>query len=66
MTTKAPKITRTLAAGKVTKGAVRFDEVNPVDPDWPVNVYLRKEQVEELGIAPAMGVTITLEITPSS
>lgn len=58
---KAPKeIQTTLVADKVTKGAVRFSEDKA---DWPLNIYLRKEQVAELGVEAEEGATITLTLS---
>lgn len=48
-----------LTADRVTKGAVRFMQDAK---DFPVNIYLRKEQVAELGLEAAEGVSITVTI----
>lgn len=50
-----------LVADKVTKGAVRF-----VENDGPLSVYLRKEQVEALGLKIEDGQTITITIAATS
>lgn len=57
---KAKKISTTLVADRVTKGAVRFMEKTD---DFPLNVYLRKEQVEQLGLEAAEGVELTLTLS---
>lgn len=51
-----------LIADKVTKGSVRFMETGSAD--WPLNVYLRKEQVAELGLPLVEGSAVTLTLTP--
>jgi hypothetical protein len=56
----AEKIEVQLVADRVTKGAVRFMEQN--GSDFPLNIYLRKAQVETLGIQAAEGETINLII----
>jgi hypothetical protein len=48
-----------LVADRVTKGAVRFMQDTP---DFPINVYLRKEQVAELGIEAVEGAVISVTI----
>lgn len=50
-----------LVADRVTKGAVRFME--ETDDQYPLNVYLRKEQVAELGVQAEVGQTITLSLS---
>lgn len=55
----AGKIELELTADRVTKGAVRFMQDTP---DFPINVYLRKEQVAELGLEAVEGAVITLTI----
>jgi hypothetical protein len=49
----------TLTADRVTKGAVRFVENKE---DWPINIYLRKEQVSELGLEAAEGQKVSVTI----
>ena len=51
-----------LVADKVTKGAVRF--VEPDADEYPLNLYLRLEQVEALGIKPSVGEAITVTVAP--
>lgn len=57
--TPAGKIEIELVADRVTKGAVRFMQDTP---DFPINVYLRKEQVAELGLEAVEGATISVTI----
>jgi len=52
-----------LVADRVTKGAVRFTELTT--EEWPLNIYLRKEQVEALGLEAAEGITIKLTVEAS-
>jgi hypothetical protein len=59
-TKAAPKIETQLVADRVTKGAVRFVEES--DEQYPLNIYLRKEQVDALGVEAVVGQTITLTI----
>jgi hypothetical protein len=58
--TQSKSIEVTLVADRVTKGAVRFVE-EKVDT-FPLNIYLRKEQVSDLGIEAAEGQEIQLTI----
>ncbi len=51
------KIEVVMPTEKVTKGAVKFAENDP-NTEWPLNIYLRKEQVAELGGAKTIKVTI--------
>ncbi len=60
-TKKTKEISATLVADRVTKGAVRFMEQSD---EWPLNIYLRKEQVEQLGIKAEEGSEISVAITP--
>jgi hypothetical protein len=57
------KIEVELAADRVTKGAVRFMQDTP---EFPINVYLRKAQCEELGVETVEGATIKLTIEAGS
>jgi hypothetical protein len=58
-TKAAKKIEAVLVADRVTKGAVRFVEDAE---EWPLNIYLRKEQVETLGLKAEEGESISLVI----
>jgi hypothetical protein len=58
-TKAAKKIEVTLVADRVTKGAVRFVEDTE---EWPLNIYLRKEQVEALGVKVEEGEAISISI----
>lgn len=51
-----------LLADRVTKGAVRF--VEPGDGDDPLSVYLRKHQVEELGLPIVEGAALKMTLEP--
>lgn len=58
-----PKITATLVADKVTKGAVRFTEPEATIGETPISIYLRKEMVEFAGLdSEAEGTTVTLTL----
>jgi len=48
-----------LTSDRVTKGAVRFIEENV---DYPISIYLRKEQVEELGLEVGLGKELRVTI----
>lgn len=57
---KNGKIEVELLADRVTPGAVRFME--PGEADAPLSVYLRKEQVEALGLPIDEGAKILVVI----
>ena len=58
---EAPALEIRLEADRVTKGAVRF--VDPTSTEaWPLQIYLRKEQVAALGVALEEGAAISLRI----
>jgi len=51
-----------LVADKVTKGSVRFMEEDTGLQDFLLNVYLRKERVQELGLEPVVGQRLTMTL----
>jgi len=53
-----------LVADKVTQGAVRFTEAADTEaPEKrPLNLYLRIEEVEALGLKPSVGEAIIVKI----
>jgi hypothetical protein len=57
-----PKITTTLVADKVTKGAVRFVETEALVGETPLSIYLRKEMVEYLDLRAEEGETVKLSL----
>jgi hypothetical protein len=57
-----PKITTTLVADKVTKGAVRFAEPEATIGETPISIYLRNEMIEFMGRSPEDAPAITLTI----
>ena len=50
------KLEAVLLADRITPGAVRFTE--PGDEDFPLSVYLKKPQVEALGLPLVEGSAI--------
>lgn len=62
MAEKPSNLIVVLTADRVTKGAVRFMQETD---EYPINLYLRKEQVEALGLPIAEGSKIGVTIAGS-
>lgn len=65
MTQSKKKIESTLTCDRVTKGAARFVEAG-IEPPLQLNIYLRKEQLADMGVPAAEGSQIGITLTAKS